>query len=288
MSERKSSSDTRLSELYENLSRYSYNINRLKGKSRFTMHKPLQIPAEVQHLYVDKDKSNYLDDLVLIEAGLPENPRVLDAGCGFGGSIFRWNHLRPGIYHGMTLSNYQKSIALREAQRRGVSANCMFYVQNYLEPINIKYHGIIAIESLIHSSDLNATLSNFTQALLLKGKLAIVDDMSRDEQVRHEEDYQLLKDYWYLTDIPSEMDYVELLGKNNLKIISNLDLTPQIRFNSDRLLSQKIRRMKFLLRLMPIKSLRIFLRTHLGGFALQKLYNKGMMKYQLIVAQKES
>ncbi|UCF63572.1 MAG: hypothetical protein JSW33_13555 [bacterium] len=288
MSERKSSSDTRLSELYENLSRYSYNINRLKGKSRFTMHKPLQIPAEVQHLYVDKDKSNYLDDLVLIEAGLPENPRVLDAGCGFGGSIFRWNHLRPGIYHGMTLSNYQKSIALREAQRRGVSANCMFYVQNYLEPINIKYHGIIAIESLIHSSDLNATLSNFTQALLLKGKLAIVDDMSRDEQVRHEEDYQLLKDYWYLTDIPSEMDYVELLGKNNLKIISNLDLTPQIRFNSDRLLSQKIRRTKFLLRLMPIKSLRIFLRTHLGGFALQKLYNKGMMKYQLIVAQKES
>ena len=286
MSKPNKSSDARLSELYENLSRYSYLLNRIKGKSPYTMHKPLQIPAEVQHLYMDKDKSHYLDDLVLIEADLPDNPRVLDAGCGFGGSIFRWHHLKPGIYHGMTLSNYQKKIAVKNAHRLGVEASCMFYIQNYLEPINIKYHGIMAVESLIHSLDLDATLANFKQALLLKGKLVIVDDMSRDERVRQEKEYQLLKDYWYLKDLPSEMDYVELLGKNNLKITSNLDLTPQIRFNSDQSLNKRIRKTKFLFRLMPIKSLRIFLKTHLGGFALQKLYNKGLMKYQLIVAER--
>jgi len=278
--------DNRLSLLYENLSRYTYWINWIKGKSPLTMHKPLQIPTEVQHLYVDKDKSAYLDDLVLIESKLPENPRVLDAGCGFGGSIFRWNYLKPGIYHGMTLSHYQKKIAVKFAQRLGVDTQCMFYVQNYMEPINIKYHGIMAIESLIHSPDLGTTISNFAQALLLKGKLAIIDEMSLDERVREETEYQVLKENWYLKELPTEMDYVQQLSKNNLKIISHLDLTSQIRFYSDHSLKKNIRRTRILLRLMPIKSLRIFLRTHLGGFALQKLYNRGMMKYQLIVAEK--
>ena len=84
MPQPKISSENRLSDLYENLSRYSYLLNRIKGKAALTMHKPLQIPAEVQHLYKHKDESNYLDDLVLIETDLPDNPRVLDAGCGFG------------------------------------------------------------------------------------------------------------------------------------------------------------------------------------------------------------
>ena len=112
-------SENRLSELYDNLSRYSYLLNRLKGRNPSTMHKSLRIPEEFQYLYPGKDKSYYLDDLVLKEADLPENPRILDAGCGFGGTIFRWYQQNPGTYHGFTLSKYQQKIANRKVTNTG-------------------------------------------------------------------------------------------------------------------------------------------------------------------------
>lgn len=287
MSQSESASESRLSDLYDNLSRYSYLLNRIKGRDFLKMHKILQIPEESQHLYNERDRTHYLDDLVLIEADLPENPMVLDAGCGFGGTIFRWYSQKPGIYHGFTLSKYQQKIATGEAQRLGISQSCQFYLKSYSEPTDIKYHAVVAIESLIHSQDLAAVIGNFTRSLLPKGKLVIVDDMALDEGIRQTKEFELLRDYWFLSDLPSGSYYTTLLKRSNLKILSRLDLTPQLYFPSEQSLEKRMKRAAALIRITPIGSMRTFLRTHLGGFALQKLYHNGKMKYQLIVAEKQ-
>lgn len=286
MSQSDIASESRLSDLYNNLSRYSYLLNRIKGRDSFTMHKMLQIPEEVQHLFPGKEKYHYLDDLVLQEAILPENPRVLDAGCGFGGTIFRWYQQRPGIYHGFTLSRYQQKIARKEARRRGINQQCQFYIQSFSDPVNEKYHAVVAIESLIHSQDLAAVIGNFSQALLPGGKLVIVDDIALDKSARHTKEYELLQNYWLISDLPSGKYYSELLVQNGLKITTRLDLTPQLFFPTNQALEKRMKIISYLSRIVPIGSVRTFLKTHLGGFALQKLYLDGKLKYQLIVAEK--
>jgi cyclopropane fatty-acyl-phospholipid synthase-like methyltransferase len=247
----------------------------------------LLIPEEFQHLYKGKEQSHYLDDLVLNEVDLPDNPRVLDAGCGFGGTIFRWYQKKAGEYHGFTLSKYQKKIATREAKRRGISHNCHFYLQSYSESINIKFHAIVAIESLVHSHNLVTDIGNLSRALLPTGKLVIVDDMPLDERVLQTKEYEMLQKYWFLSGLPTGNNYLKLLEQCDLKIISDLDLTPHLHFSPDLSLENRMRRTEFFIRILPIESMRIFLRTHLGGFALQKLYRKGKMNYQLIVAEKQ-
>jgi cyclopropane fatty-acyl-phospholipid synthase-like methyltransferase len=228
-----------------------------------------------------------LDDLVLQKANLPENPRVLDAGCGFGGTIFRWYPQREGKYHGFTLSKYQQKIATKEAQRRGISQQCHFYIQSFSDPVNEKYHAVVAIESLIHSQDLPAVIKNLSQGLLPGGKLLIVDDMALDSSAHKTREYACLQNYWLISDLASVKYYSTLLAQNGLKITSNLDLTPQLNFPTNQALEKRIKFLSFLIRIIPIGSLRTFLKTHLGGFALQKLYLNGKLKYQLIVAEKK-
>jgi len=280
-------SQAQLSVLYDNLSRYSYFLNRLRGKYPLIMHKILKIPDEFSHLYLGKEKYHYLDDLVLREADLPENPRVLDAGCGFGGSIFRWHQRKPGIYHGFTLSKYQQKIALREAQRRGIEQNALFHIQSYSEPIYLKYHSVIAIESLIHSQDLAAVIRNLSQALLPQGKLVIVDDMTLNKSVHQTQEYKLLTNSWLISDLATGEYYSELLSQNGLKITCHLDLTPHLYFSSDQSLQKREKLLSILIRIMPIESIRSFLKTHLGGFALERLYQQGKIKYQMMIAVKQ-
>ena len=279
-------SQAQLSVLYDNLSRYSFFLNRLRGKSPLIMHKILKIPHEFSDLYSGKERYHYLDDLVLREADLPENPRVLDAGCGFGGSIFRWYQRKPGIYHGFTLSEYQQKIAMREARHRGIGKNSLFQIQSYSEPIYLKYHAVIAIESLIHSQNLAAVIRNLSQALLPNGKLVIVDDMATDERVHQTKEYELLTNSWLISDLATGEYYSELLAQSGLKILTHVDLIPQLNFSSDQSLEMRMKLVSLLIRVMPARSMRTFLKTHLGGFALEKLYQIGLMKYQLIVAEK--
>jgi hypothetical protein len=90
-----------------------------------------------------------------------------------------------------------------------------------------------------------------------------------------------------ISDLATGKNYAELLAQNGLKITFHLDLTPQLYFASEQSLEKRMKILSVLIRIMPIGSIRTFLKTHLGGFALEKLYQGGMMKYQLIVAEKQ-
>src|SRR4029453_12219333 len=85
------------------------------------------------------------------------NPRVLDAGCGLGGTTFYLHADRGGRYDGITLSADQRARAEREALRRGVADACRFHVRSYdddlraLAPDGVDL--VIAIESLAHAPD---------------------------------------------------------------------------------------------------------------------------------------
>ena len=84
-------------------------------------------------------------------------PRVIDAGCGLGGTTFFLHARLGGQYDSVTLSPSQRARAEREARRRGVSRACRFHLRSYdhdfddLMPDGADL--VVAIESLAHAPD---------------------------------------------------------------------------------------------------------------------------------------
>src|SRR5258708_10839256 len=145
-----------------------------------TMHKALEVPPELAGQYAGPDRRLYINDRALEAASLPPEPRVLDAGCGFGGTVFRWHLQTGGTFDGLTLSRVQWKLACREARRRGLESNCRFHLRRYYDPIAECYEAVVSIESLIHSQSFPDTLRNLAQALKPQGKLVLVEDIPLD------------------------------------------------------------------------------------------------------------
>jgi SAM-dependent methyltransferase len=265
--------------LYDWLSRWVQLANwRAYGDryARLTMHKPLAVG--------DGDPMHAVNDRLLAAARLPRQPRVLDAGCGFGGTILRWAAQIGGTYDGLTLSRVQLRVARREARRRGLAERCRFHLRSFDAPIDGTYDAIVAIETLVHAPDFARAVANLAGALAPGGALLIVEDIPSGEVAPH--DAELLARHWSCPRLPSEADYVAAFAHAGLTIEHEDDLTQYVRARDlatiDRLEQRDARR----LRLLPIAPARAILGAYLGGYAIERLYAMGRMRYRLFVARR--
>lgn len=283
--------DTRqsLSKLYNQLSRFMVWKNFFTRGTRFaslTMHKTLQIPPEKQSLYNQKNQSEYINDLAFESVLLAENFVVLDAGCGFGGTIFRWYSRRPGHYVGFSLSPYQIRIARNQAVKRGISSYCHFFVKNYEDPLTENYHVILSIESLIHASDLCRAMENLTAALVPGGQMIIIEDMAADDLQSDDSDLLLLKKAWRLNQFPRRSDYLALFQKNGLQVVKESDLTEWVKIGQEQGLKSRKRKLQLLQRILPFQNVSLLVNAFMGGLALEELYRRHHARYILLVGQK--
>jgi len=74
--------------------------------------------------------ADVIHERILTAAHGIEAPRVVDAGCGLGGTIFYLHRRLGGQYDGLTLSPAQRAHAEREAARRNVAAACRFHLRS--------------------------------------------------------------------------------------------------------------------------------------------------------------
>jgi SAM-dependent methyltransferase len=252
---------TDVGHLYDWLSRYVQLANWLAYRDRFagfTMHKPL-----------GEGGVQTVNERLLAIANLPPDPRVLDAGCGFGGTIFAWHARVGGSYDGLTLSRVQTRVATREAKKRGIDAR--FHLRSFDEPIEGKYDAVIAIETLIHAPDLARTIRNLTSALAPGGKLLIVDDVASGEVPPH--DAELLATHWSCPRLYTMDDY----RRAGLTLAE--DLTEGVRTRDPETLAKVERKYARMYRLAPIAPARAVLSAYLGGIAIERLYALGLMRY---------
>ena len=103
-------------------------------------------------------------------------PRVVDAGCGLGGTIFYLHRRLGGAYDGLTLSSTQRARAEREAKRRGIAEACRFHLRSYDDDLQaLAPEGadlIVAIESLAHSPEPAHSIANLARTLRRGGRLS--------------------------------------------------------------------------------------------------------------------
>jgi len=278
-----------IAKLYDDLSRGTLVQNLLKYGNTFASlnaHKRLKIPAGQRTNYRKNGDAAYLNDLLLDLVELPEHPYILDAGCGFGGMIFHWFERTGGRYDGYTLSRVQQQVAQKAATKKGLSEVCRFYLRDYNDPIEEKYDAILAVESLIHSSDLKVSIQNLSRSLKSGGQLIIVDDVFENSEAKSNIHFQSLMKYWLLNNIWTESDYLEAIKKSGMAPRNKLDLTPQVNLLDEEKVERYISLFNRLIKFIPISLIKSYLRIQLGGFNLQRLYLEKMVNYKVYIAAK--
>ena len=235
----------------------------------------------------DTPAPEQLDLLVLeaaIKAGLASAPRVLDAGCGIGGTVFRWRERVQGLYDGLTLSPEQRRRAEAEAIRRGVTEYCRFHLRSYHDPIAGSYDAAIAIESLAHSPNPTTAVANLAAALAPGGLLLIVDDMPAGPVESNM--LARFKACWRCPVLADATNFRAAIAAAGLTLQHEDDLTSRLRPRALLALKVLIAGFGLARRLAPTRRLRDVLDAVLGGFLLEALYRLGAMRYGLIVAAK--
>jgi SAM-dependent methyltransferase len=212
---------------------------------------------------------------------------VLDAGCGFGGTIFHWQPRIGGRYEGITLSRVQLAVAQREARRRGIADVCRFRLQSYDGPLGTGFDAVVAIESLIHSPNLDHTLTNLASALAPGAVLLVLDDMAVCHLDRHRPaEADLLRRHWGCARYWTYDDYRHGLHHAGLSLVHDEDLSALMRPRREEILHRLERTYSLLHRRIPLHAARTVVSAYLGGIALERLHASGDVHYRLLVARK--
>ncbi len=276
-----------VSRYYDWLSRYQSLVTRLGHRGGFdelTVHRLLTpdragvTPADVVH-----------DRIASALARLTE-PRIVDAGCGFGGTIFYLHARLGGRYDGVTLSGVQRARASREAARRGLAETCRFHVRSYDSDLHdLVPQGadvIVAIESLAHAPDPVRSIANLARALRPNGRLAIVDDVPRAELADDDADLAAFRAGWSCPRIAGDRTLQSALQEAELSVEHDEDLTPLVPLRPVDELERLIRSNRRWRRALALTPARGLIESLNGGLMLERLYRRRVVRYRFVLARR--
>lgn len=234
--------------------------------------------------------ADVVHEQILTAVGPLTSPRVIDAGCGLGGTIFYLHRRLGGEYHGLTLSETQRARAQGEAQRRGVARDCRFHRRSYDRPMFDLAPGgadlVIAVESLSHSPDPRITIANWAAALRPGGRLVVVDDVPFETLADSDADFAGFRAGWQCPAIARREAIVSSLSENGLTLEREVDLTPLVRQRSEVWLERLVRINRRARALLAWTGAGQLIDSLHGGLMLERLYRRGVMRYRLVLARR--
>jgi tocopherol O-methyltransferase len=166
------------------------------------------------------------------KAAITSQDRVLDAGCGVGGSSI-WLADNIGCrVHGIALPQRQIDMAAQNAARAGVSDLVEFTRTSYLDSgfPDACFSVVWAVESVCYAVEKRDFLVEARRQLAPGGRLIMSDffrtkeDLSRQELVH----YRGWADGWALEDFEVIGDFEEKLGAVGFRNVVIEDATPNI------------------------------------------------------------
>lgn len=144
-------------------------------------------------------------------AGIRPGDRVLDAGCGVGGSSFWLAAARGAEVVGITVVQSQVERARRVAAERGVTDRVRFEVADYLAtPFPDRTFDVAwAMESLCHAADKAAFYREMARLLKPGGRLVVAEYMrvSRHLPAPIERDISRWCDGWAMPDLDTAEEH---------------------------------------------------------------------------------
>ncbi len=226
---------------------------------------------------------------IMLASGIGDNVPIvaLDAGCGYGGTMFALHAALGGRWHGITISPRQCAVGSKAAREKGSTDAVTFKCGSYDEPQTPGYNLIYGIESLVHSVDPARTIGNLARALRPGGTFMIVDDMPVD-QVPPEfaNDLASFKALWRCPVMPSAAQWSAHLAAAQCDVVETRDLTGLMRPRSEGEVSQAIGEVHRRRRWRDLLGLRRIGEAEIGGLLLERLGRERVVRYMMIRARK--
>ncbi|MEQ1726888.1 MAG: methyltransferase domain-containing protein [Vicinamibacterales bacterium] len=250
------------------------------GASTLTVHRALVDPRANGRVTFTR-----LHDLLLeqIGAGVAA-PRVLDAGCGLGGTMLVLAESLDATCVGLTLSPSQAATANTEAARRQLVSRVRADVRSYDAPPAGPFDLVVAIESLAHSLDPARSVAALAATLAPGGRLIVVDDMP-EPGAALSPDLTAFMRGWQCPVLWPAAAYVEGFQRAGLAVDAHIDLTAQCRPRAHGRLAL-LMACNRLVRRWPSDAFRQVMDSHYGGLALERLIRDGLVHYRLLVARR--
>jgi tocopherol O-methyltransferase len=165
-------------------------------------------------------------------AGVPKGARVLDIGCGIGGSSLWLASQFDCDVTGMTISPVQARMATAQAKNRGLAGRVRFQVQdaNQWQPDAGTVDLIWIMESSEHFDDKPGFFERCARALKPGGTLAACAWLRRDGPLRENEQklVETIADAMLSASLGSLSDYGNWMRQAGLDVIVADDITRHV------------------------------------------------------------
>lgn len=182
-----------------------------------------------------KNMNQYVIDKLDIQQG----QRILDAGCGVGGTSIYVSSKYDVAVHGITLSQNQVEKAIDKSSRALLIGKTHFSVQDYCNTSfkNSSFDGIYGMESICHANEKADFLKEAYRLLKPEGTL-VVGDFFKTPTVDNPKNAELISkwaDTWAIPDFADTMDFIQKAEKAGLTLIENNLITEKIKKSAKRL-----------------------------------------------------
>jgi len=213
--------------------------------------------------------------------------RVLDIGCGVGGSLLflcrAVGEALQGV--GVTISPRQAEIASRQARLRGLARQLSFVAGDFCALAGqSRFHCAFAIESFVHFPAPHAFFEAAARSLEPGGHLVVVDDFLSEE--RHPPREQRLVDAfrrgWVLSSLCTVDRAALSAAEAGLRLVDNRDLSPFLRQLPPA--PPALRALALLVAALPVPW--SYWRSTAGSLALAACQKARLVQYRCLVFEK--
>ncbi|GIJ44041.1 hypothetical protein Val02_09270 [Virgisporangium aliadipatigenens] len=218
--------------------------------------------------------------------------RVLDLGCGVGATVVRLAEEIDARVSGVTISPVQAGLAAKWLADRGLSERCEVVCADYAAlPAEPRYHGMVGIESVVHSPSLSDLVPSLAARLENGGRLVLVDDWLTERErglPARERCVAQFKAGWRIGSLLTVAEFAALAEPVGLRLVEDLDLTGYLRLGRprDRAISVLVGATGVLPAVRRRALERPMWANMIGGSALQTGLAKRWLEYRLLVLEK--
>lgn len=211
----------------------------------------------------------------------PSTFKLLDLGCGVGGTA-TWLAQALGIrVTGITLSSAQVAVAQQRALQLGVADRADFLLGNFSSmPLLPPVQAACAIESFVHAADTEKFFAMAAPQIEVGGRLIICDDfLNPPHSTRAQRWIRRFAAGWHLNNLVSTDKAIEFARVSGFRLVEESDLSPWIRpFNPVLLWTVTT------LTRLPLKW--AYWQNLSGGTALQVCLKNGWTVYRVLIFER--